>query len=114
LEDRQDNLAWNHSNTSELSFKDSFLFKYGVGQNVPWAKYVWSPDIPPSKSFFVRPLMRISCSEALPYPLCALLAILKLNLPIICFLNALFLFNCGTGWLLFLTLPFLLLHGLTS
>jgi len=57
VEDWQDKLAWKHNNTGELSFKDSFLFKYGVGQNVHWAKYVWSPDIPPSKSFFVRRML---------------------------------------------------------
>lgn len=57
LEDRQDRMVWKHSSTGELSFKDSFSFKYGIGQNIQWAKYVWSPDIPPSKSLFVWRLL---------------------------------------------------------
>jgi len=41
----------------DLTFNEAFLFKYGIGQNIHWAKAIWSPDIPPSKSFLAWRLM---------------------------------------------------------
>ena len=33
------------------------MFKQGIGQNFHWAKSIWSPEIPPSKSLVVWRLM---------------------------------------------------------
>ena len=57
VEDFEDKLVWRKSNTGEISFKEAFLFKYGVGQNVKWAKSLWCPDIPPSESLLVWKIM---------------------------------------------------------
>jgi len=57
VEDFEDKLVWRKSNTGEISFKEAFLFKYGVGQNVKWAKSLWSLDIPPSQSLAIWRIM---------------------------------------------------------
>ena len=57
IEVRIDKLIWNQSSIGELSFKEAFLFKTGLGQNINWAKNIWCPDIPPSKSLLVWRLM---------------------------------------------------------
>jgi hypothetical protein len=57
LEASEDKLVWKNSNNGDLSFKETFEFKYGIGQNITWAKTIWSPDIPPSKSLLVWRLM---------------------------------------------------------
>ena len=54
---KEDKLIWESSSTGNLSLKEAFLFKYSVGQNISWAKDVWSPDIPPSKSLMTWRLM---------------------------------------------------------
>ncbi|PNY17703.1 ribonuclease H [Trifolium pratense] len=57
IEDKMDKLLWKESTSGELSLKDAFLFKAPVGNNLGWAKSIWSKDIPHSKSLFVWRLM---------------------------------------------------------
>jgi len=57
IEESEDKLLWMKSNNGNLCFKEAFLFKYGTGQNINWAKTLWRPDIPPSKSLHVWRLM---------------------------------------------------------
>lgn len=57
FEETADKLIWNSSNNGELSFKQAFEYKYGIGQNMRWAKSLWCPDIPPSKSLLVWRIM---------------------------------------------------------
>jgi len=57
LDYKEDKLVWKSSTASDLTFKEAFLFKYGIGQNIHWAKAIWSPDIPSSKSFLSWRLM---------------------------------------------------------
>jgi len=54
---KEDKFVWKSSSTSDLSLKEAFLFKYGACQNIFWAKGLWSPDIPPSKSLTTWRLM---------------------------------------------------------
>jgi len=54
---KEDKLVWKSSTADDLTFKEAFLIKYGIGQNIHWAKAKWSPDIPPSKSFLAWRLM---------------------------------------------------------
>lgn len=49
----EDYLSWNHSKSGYLSLKDAYCFKSFPTQHVHWAKIIWSPDIPPSKSMLV-------------------------------------------------------------
>lgn len=57
FEETADKLIWKYSNNGELSFKQAFEFKYGTGHNIKWAKSLWCPDIPPSKSLLFWRLM---------------------------------------------------------
>lgn len=54
---KEDKLVWKSCSTGELSLKDAFLHKYGIGHNISWAKVIWGPDIPPSKSLISWRLM---------------------------------------------------------
>ncbi|MCI19793.1 ribonuclease H protein, partial [Trifolium medium] len=58
-----DVFLWNHSHDGNLSFKDAYQFQCHDGQQVPWAKIIWNPFIPPSKSF----LLWRSLHGKLPY-----------------------------------------------
>jgi len=49
----EDKLVWKSSSTRSLSLKEAYLYKAQVGQKIHWAKIIWSPDIPPSKSMMV-------------------------------------------------------------
>lgn len=49
----EDSLYWKHTRSSILSLKDAFNFKSTIFPQTPWAKIIWCPDIPPSKSFIV-------------------------------------------------------------
>lgn len=42
-------LLWKATNSRELSFKDAFIFKSKIGQQLHWSKTIWSPYTPPSK-----------------------------------------------------------------
>jgi len=53
----QDSLVRNKTSYGDLSFKDAFLFKLPALQKIPWAKHIWSPEIPPSKSLLVWRIM---------------------------------------------------------
>lgn len=53
----EDSLVWNNSSSGDLTFKEAYLFKSPAGQNLHWAKIIWSPDIPPSKSLLVWRVM---------------------------------------------------------
>jgi hypothetical protein len=52
-----DKLLWIHTDSGNLQLKDAYLFKLQQLQELHWAKMIWSPDIPPSKSLFVWGLM---------------------------------------------------------
>jgi len=56
--DLEDKLLWTPSHSGQLSFKESHLFKTHGGQQLNWAKVIWSPDIPPSKSMLAWRLMQ--------------------------------------------------------
>ncbi|GAU44712.1 hypothetical protein TSUD_24750 [Trifolium subterraneum] len=49
-----DDFLWNHFHDGNLSFKDAYEFRCHDGQQVPWAKLIWNPAIPLSKSFLLR------------------------------------------------------------
>jgi ribonuclease HI len=55
--DSQDQLIWIHTDSGNLQLKDAYSFKLPQFQDLPWAKLIWSSDIPPSKSLFVWRLM---------------------------------------------------------
>lgn len=46
-----DHLIWKNSSSVSLSFKHAFLHFQPAQQNCKWSKIIWSPAIPPSKSF---------------------------------------------------------------
>lgn len=50
---KEDILVWKGNSTGVLTFQDAFLFKYGLGQNISWAKSTWSLDISSSLSFLI-------------------------------------------------------------
>ena len=56
-EESDDRLIWKHNSNGELSLKDSYEFKRQVANKVQWAAYIWSKDIPPSKSLLVWRLL---------------------------------------------------------
>ena len=49
----EDKRIWQPSNNGVLTFKNAFEFKYGVGQNIKWAKDLWCSNIPPTKPLLV-------------------------------------------------------------
>jgi len=57
FEEAEDKLIWEPSSSGDLSFKQAYEFKYGTGQNIRWAKSLWSHDIPPTKSLLVWRIM---------------------------------------------------------
>jgi ribonuclease HI len=52
-----DQLLWIHTDSGDLQLKDAYCFKFQQFQELPWAKLIWSSDIPPSKSLLVWRLM---------------------------------------------------------
>ncbi|GAU51938.1 hypothetical protein TSUD_417200 [Trifolium subterraneum] len=52
-----DQLIWKHSDSGDLQLSDAYQFKLQPLQELPWAKVIWSIDIPPSKSLLVWRLM---------------------------------------------------------
>jgi hypothetical protein len=99
FEETADKLIWKHSNNGELSFKQAFEFKYGTGQNIKWAKSLWCPEIPPSKSLLVWRIMhrKIPIDDKLLHrgvqlpSICVRLVILHANPSFIYFLSVLLL-----------------------
>jgi hypothetical protein len=57
LDPTPDKLLWIHTDSGNLHLKDAYSFKLQQFQDLHWAKVIWSPDIPPSKSLFVWRLM---------------------------------------------------------
>ncbi|CAJ2637539.1 unnamed protein product [Trifolium pratense] len=57
MEPSQDRLLWKHTDTGDLQLKEAYHFKMQQFQDLNWAKYIWSCDIPPSKSILVWRLM---------------------------------------------------------
>jgi hypothetical protein len=53
LEPCSDSLLWKHTNNGDLNLKEAYLFKTQSWQELPWAKYIWSIELPPSRSFLV-------------------------------------------------------------
>jgi len=54
---KPDKLVWKLNGTSILTLKEAYDFKKHHFNKVPWAKIIWSKDIPPSKSMLVWRLM---------------------------------------------------------
>ncbi|KAK2410614.1 hypothetical protein QL285_045971 [Trifolium repens] len=57
LEEYPDKLLWKHPNSGDLEHKQAYSFKLQQYQDLHWAKLIWNPDIPPSKSLLVWILM---------------------------------------------------------
>ncbi|GAU31934.1 hypothetical protein TSUD_288680 [Trifolium subterraneum] len=57
MEPSRDSLLWKHTDSGDLQGKDAYLFKMQQFQDLNWANYIWSCDIPPSKSILVWRLM---------------------------------------------------------
>jgi hypothetical protein len=57
LEPSQDILLWKHTDSSELHLADAYNFHSTQFQDLEWSKFLWSPDIPPSKSLLAWRLM---------------------------------------------------------
>lgn len=49
----KDQLIWQHTDSGALTFKDAFLFSQPRGIALHWAKLIWNPFIPPSKTFIL-------------------------------------------------------------
>jgi len=54
----QDDLIWKGAPSHSLTFKEAFTFKSPISQKLQWAKTIWSPHIPPSKSFLAWRIMQ--------------------------------------------------------
>ncbi|GAU13067.1 hypothetical protein TSUD_173670 [Trifolium subterraneum] len=57
MEPSQDKLLWKHTDSGDLQLKEAYHFKTQQFQDLYWASTIWSPDIPPSKSFLAWRLM---------------------------------------------------------
>jgi hypothetical protein len=57
LEEYPDKLLWKHPNSGDLEHKQAYSFKLQQYQDLHWAKLIWNPAIPPSKSLLVWRLM---------------------------------------------------------
>ncbi|KAK2429733.1 hypothetical protein QL285_028147 [Trifolium repens] len=57
LEQNNDSLIWKHTDSGSLEMKEAYNFKMPPLQDLYWTKFVWSPDIPPSKSLMAWRLM---------------------------------------------------------
>ncbi|CAJ2652437.1 unnamed protein product [Trifolium pratense] len=57
MDQSQDKLLWKHTDSGDLEIKEAYQFKMQQYQDLHWAKIIWSPDIPPSKSLLVWRLM---------------------------------------------------------
>ena len=73
-EDIEDELVWLESSNGKLSFKDAYIFIDTPSQCLQWARCVWSPNIPPSKSLLVWRVMndKVLVDEKLREKGCAL------------------------------------------
>jgi hypothetical protein len=74
LEPSQDILLWKHSDSGELHLADAYNFHSTQFQDLEWSKFLWCPDIPPSKSLLAWRLMhnKIPTDENLQIRGCAL------------------------------------------
>jgi ribonuclease HI len=57
LEQNNDSLIWKHTDSGSLEMKEAYNFKVPPLHDLYWTKFVWSPDIPPSKSLMAWRLM---------------------------------------------------------
>ncbi|GAU37904.1 hypothetical protein TSUD_163410 [Trifolium subterraneum] len=73
-EPSNDKLLWKHTDTGELNLSDAYRFKLQQFQDLHWAKLIWNPDIPPSKSCLAWRLMhnKVPTDENLMLRGCAL------------------------------------------
>lgn len=51
VDDIPDKLCWSSAHDGELTNKIAYRTLNGTGQSVLWAKFIWTPYIPPSRSF---------------------------------------------------------------
>jgi hypothetical protein len=80
LEDSNDSLLWKHSDSGDLELKQAYSFKVQQYQDLFWAKLIWLPEIPPSKSLLAWRLMhqKVPIDENLMTRGCALPSICNL------------------------------------
>jgi len=73
----EDSLVWKKTQSGDISFKDAYLFKSPVHPKIPWAKSVWSANIPPTKSLLVWCIMhnRMPTDENLINKSCSLASV---------------------------------------
>lgn len=57
VQSKEDELVWDSSTNGSLSLKGAYIFKASSVQPIHWAKSIWSPNIPPSKSLLAWRLM---------------------------------------------------------
>jgi hypothetical protein len=57
LDQSSNKLLWKHTDTGDLELKQAYSFKMQQSQDLLWAKLIWNPAIPPSKSLMVWRLM---------------------------------------------------------
>jgi hypothetical protein len=71
LDQSSDKFLWKHTDTSDLELKQAYCFKMQQFQDLLWAKLIWNPTIPPSKSLMVWRLMhrKMPTDENLMYRL---------------------------------------------
>jgi ribonuclease HI len=74
LEPSHDLLLWKHTDSGDLQLADAYRFNLIHLQDLIWPKFIWSPDIPPSKSLLVWRLMhnKVPTDENLKLRGCAL------------------------------------------
>lgn len=53
----RDKLILKHSTNGDMTLKEAYNFKKSNSTKLPWAKLIWSNDVPPSKSLMVWRLM---------------------------------------------------------
>jgi hypothetical protein len=59
FEPHPDKLLWKLTDSGDLELKQAYSFKLQQYQDLHWAKLIWHPDIPPSKSLVVWRLMHL-------------------------------------------------------
>ncbi|GAU51630.1 hypothetical protein TSUD_414540 [Trifolium subterraneum] len=69
-----DKLLWKHTDSGDLQLSNACFFKLQPLQDLHWAKLIWSPNIPPSKSVLAWRLMhgKVPTDENLKISGCSL------------------------------------------
>jgi hypothetical protein len=67
IDPSKDKLLWVHIDDGDLQLMEAYVFINQQFHELNWAKAIWSPDIPPSKSLLVWRIMheKVSTDENL-------------------------------------------------